>query len=119
VAVGAPGLGTEQTGGMTHASNGDGEVFDEPSDEVLLQQLDALEQGGEFLIVERDETHFAQTAYGGDPPWVLEVRDGSAAEHYQVFTDDKAAVHGILTSYVRDAHAWRGLAPWTKVDVGG
>ncbi len=52
----------------------DGGVWDEPSEDLLLELLNDCQYDGDFVIVEKDATHFAQTAWSSQQPWVVEYR---------------------------------------------
>ena len=94
----------------------DGDIWDEPSEDLLFELVNDCEYPGDFVIVEKDGDHFAQTAYAPSSPWVVEFRDGSADEHYQAWTEDRRLVHEVLFGFAYDRPGWKGLLDWTKIE---
>jgi hypothetical protein len=96
----------------------DGDILDEPSEDLLLELLNDCQYNGDFVIVEKDDTHFAQTAWSSEEPWVVEYRNGTADAHFQARTGDKHVVHNVLLGFAYDLPGWETLVEWNKVEFG-
>jgi hypothetical protein len=88
-----------------------GETWDDPSEDLLLELLMDGERGDETFVVvgrlsDQSDQTYAQVIRNPDGSWLLERRDGSPDEHYQLSFAD-----------MRDAHAALHASP-NPPDVG-
>lgn len=100
------------------AETADGARYDDPPAERLLELLDGLRPGNQYLIVDRlgapNDEYYMQV-YREDDSFVIEYRDGCADRHYEAYTDDVRVAHGVLTGWAREGAGWRNaltFRPW-------
>jgi hypothetical protein len=97
-----------------------GETHDDPTHDVFLDLLAALEQGNEgFLIVERTDDPsghtYAQTARLDDGSYTVEYRDGSAERHFATQVVDLRGVHELLTGWASGRRDWHDGRQWRRL----
>lgn len=96
-----------------------GSTYDDPSKDLLLSLLTAIENGEEdFLVVERTSDRsgqtYAQTALADDRRYVLEYRDGGPERHFQTYARDKHVVHRVITGWAFGFPGWRDTLAWHR-----
>jgi len=94
-----------------------GDLWDDPSADMLFELLSDVERGDEqFVIVERtvDPSHqtYAQAIQADSGGWLLERRDGSADKHFRALLPDLRATHRALTAWAFELPNWQDAAPW-------
>ncbi|MCM0674038.1 hypothetical protein NCC78_04885 [Micromonospora phytophila] len=97
-----------------------GQIWDDPSDDLLFELLSDMERGNEqFLVMDRlaDVTgqtfvQVARTEVGG---YQVEYREGDADRHFQAFTEDKRIAHSVITSWAFELPGWRNALPWVPL----
>jgi hypothetical protein len=99
-----------------------GEVWDDPSEDLLFELLMDIERGeGSFLIVEltadpNGET-YVQAMRGDDGSYIVEYREGSADRHYGTVAADMRAAHKLLAGCACEIPGWQQDAQWTRVRI--
>jgi hypothetical protein len=94
-----------------------GDVYDDPSEDLLFILLDDLDDADEeFLIVERTADAsgqtYAQVCIGPDGRYQLEYRDGGPERHFQAFTSTKQVAHKVLTGWAYELPGWQDALAW-------
>jgi hypothetical protein len=102
---------------LLRATMESGQIWHDPSEDLLFELLSDIERGEEqFLVVERlaDATGqtFAQVARTGANGYQVEYREGDEDSHFQAFTEDKRLVHSVLTAWAFELPGWRTALPW-------
>ncbi|MFG1842819.1 hypothetical protein ACGFH8_30835 [Micromonospora sp. NPDC049175] len=97
-----------------------GQIWHDPSEDLLFELLSDMERGEEmFLVVERltDATGqtFAQVARTEANGYQVEYREGGEDSHFQAFTEDKRLVHSVLTAWAFELAGWRAALPWVPL----
>jgi hypothetical protein len=104
---------------ILRATNEAGDVYNDPSEDLLFELLDELGEGNSFLIVERLEAeragHFMQTVIGPTGDFVLEYREGPLETHYSTTLGSMRDVHEVMTRWAFDLHGWRDDLRWKPV----
>jgi hypothetical protein len=94
-----------------------GRMFAQPSDQLLSELIDAVEEGTEeFLIAENltdptGHTYF-QTILDDDRRFIVEHRDGDADRHFRALTPDKALVHAAMAGWAAGRPGWHDQLDW-------
>ena len=105
---------------ILRADMSSGETWDDPSEDLLLELLVDVERGDEtFVVVRRlsdqsDQT-YSQVIRSPDGSWLLERRDGSPDEHYQLSLADMRDAHEALTAWAFELDGWQTIGPWEHV----
>jgi hypothetical protein len=98
------------------ARTSQGEVYDDPSEDLLFELLADLSAESDYLIVERPADTSGQTyaqVMRTTAGYLLERRDGSEDTHAHAISDDMRAVHEDLTTWAFTLDRGYGLA-WAK-----
>jgi hypothetical protein len=96
---------------------------DDPSDALLSDLLQELDQPGQFLVVEKTGLqppgqHYSQAVLN-DGNWILEYRDGGPDRHFQArlsgpFQEVHEIVARVITGWARDRPGWRDELIWVE-----
>jgi hypothetical protein len=94
-----------------------GDVYEDPSEDVLFILLSDLEEGvEEFVIVEKTQDAsgqtYAQVCLDPERRYQVEHRDGVPERHFQAFASDKRVAHDVLTRWAFDLPGWREAVAW-------
>ena len=105
---------------ILRATNEAGEMYDDPSEDMLFMLLEELGPGNSFVIVDRLQPEradqFMQAVVGQDgAPWILEYREGAQETHHSTSLGSMRAVHEVLTKWAFDLPGWRDPLVWTPV----
>lgn len=87
---------------ILRATTEQGQVWDDPSEDLLYELLLDIEQKAElFVIVDRldEDEAFMQVVRLTDDSYLVERRTGSVESHVHAFSSDRELVHGVLTSW--------------------
>jgi hypothetical protein len=81
-----------------------GDVYNDPSEDLLFILLGDLEVGDEeFVIVERTADAsgqtYAQVYLNPDGRYQVEYRDRAPERHFQAFTSNKRVAHEVLNGW--------------------
>lgn len=113
------------SGPAIRATTESGEIWDDPSEDLLLEVLSDIERGGElFLVVDRladpDRQTYMQTILEGGV-FVVEHREGSPDRHFRAVTSSKDEVHAAFVAWAAGDEAWRQVLAWElePVDMTG
>lgn len=113
------------SGPAVRATTESGEVWDDPSEDQLLDILSDVERGNElFLVVDRlddpDRQTYMQTILEGGA-FVVEHREGSPDRHFRAVAPSKQEVHAVFMAWVQGDDAWRAGLAWERdpVDMTG
>jgi hypothetical protein len=69
---------------------------------------------GEFMILGSSPQHYIQAA-GDSEPFVMEYRDGSAAEHYECTQEiSRGELEAAFISYLSGDSLWKTKFDWKK-----
>ena len=108
---------------ILRATTESGAVWDDPSEDLLLELLGDIERGAElFVIVDRrggvgDGQTYMQVILEGDV-YGVERRDGSAERHFQATTSDKRLVHAVLWRWAFEQPGWQEALHWEPLALG-
>lgn len=104
---------------ILRATNECGQVYDDPSEDLLFDLLDELGEENSFLIVERTESeradYFMRTEIGPDGTFVLEYREGPPETHFSTTVESMRRVHEVMTRWAFDLPGWLEDLAWTPV----
>ena len=104
---------------ILRATNEVGDVYDDPSEDLLFELLDELSDGNTFLIVDRlepgREGQSMQTVIGPTGDFVLEYRERPPETHYSTTLGSMRDVHEVMTQWAFDLPGWRDHLTWTPV----
>ena len=107
---------------ILRAMNEAGDVWDDPSEDMLFMLVEELRNpGNAFLIVERLEAgragHFMQVVApeSSGSHYVLEYREGSPETHRGTSNPSMRVVHETLTRWAHDLPGWRERHTWQPV----
>ena len=97
-----------------------GEVWDDPSEDVIYDLMLDIEKGREvYMILDRiadgSGQTYAQVIRGETGRWIVERRDGSPEHHYECSFDGMREAHRVLTNWAFDLHRDDEHDPWTHV----
>lgn len=113
------------SGSAVRATTESGEVWDDPSEDLLLDVLSDIERGRElFLVVDRlgdpDGQTYMQTILEGGV-FVVEHREGSPDRHFRAVASSKQEVHAAFVAWAQDDATWRTALAWEQepVDMTG
>lgn len=96
-----------------------GQVWDDPSIDLLYElMLDIERQDELFVVVERlDATDaFMQVVRLTDGSFLVERRTGSAESHVHAFSSDPQLIHGVLAGWTYDLDAGEVIG-WDGTDL--
>lgn len=94
-----------------------GAVWDDPSEDLLLDLVGAVERGDElFVVVERladtDRQTYMQVLRNEDGSYLVEHREGAADRHFQGTTVDWREAHAVLVRWAFERPGWRESLQW-------
>lgn len=109
-------------GPVLRATTESGVVWDDPSEDLLLEILGDIERGEElFLVVERlsdsDGQTYMQTIIEGGA-FVVEHREGSADRHFRAVAGSKRDVHAVFMAWASGEPGWRDALAWELEPLG-
>lgn len=101
-----------------------GQIWDDPSEDLLFELLSDMERGEEqFLVVDRltDATGqtFTQVARTDAAGYQVEYREGGEDRHFQAYAEDKRLVHSVITCWAFELPGWRDALPWVPLHQAG
>jgi hypothetical protein len=107
------------TGPRLRAKTETGEIYDDPSEDLLFMLFEDVASGDEeFFIVERtsDLTHqtYIQVA-GGVDDFIVEYRDGSPERHFGARCGNLRIAHEAVTGWAFDLDGWKDRLQWTQL----
>jgi hypothetical protein len=99
-----------------------GPVWDDPSEDLLYELLQDIEDGqGTFLIVERTtdpgRQTYAQALRRDDGTYIVEYREGDAEHHYGTVVADLRTAHELLVGWAFERPGWNDGTSWSTVVV--
>ena len=96
-----------------------GQVIDSPGPSTIASAISSLAQPANgFAILARSDLEYMQTVIDDSGRWVIEFRDGSPAEHYELSQPVKReTVENAFADYASgNDDGWRKL-PWKKLNL--
>ena len=104
------------TDAILRATTESGEVWDDPSADLLFEILSDIERGDELFVVverlsDRSGQTYMQTIMEGDV-FVVEHRDGSPERHFRAAAPGKHEAHSVFTGWAFDLPGWREALGW-------
>ena len=105
-----------RSGPAVRATTESGQVWADPSGDLLREILSDIERGNElFLVVDRlsdpDGQTYIQTIIEGGS-FVVEHRDGSADRHFRAVTASKEEAHAVFIAWAAGDQGWRDALVW-------
>jgi hypothetical protein len=105
---------------VLRATNEAGDVWDDPSEDLLFMLIEELEPGNSFLVVERLDAeragYFVQVVAGeSGSPYVLEYRQGDPGTHQGTSIESMRVVHETMTKWAFDVPGWHEPLSWHAV----
>ncbi len=102
---------------LLRAECASGELYPDPSEEILLDLFGDLERGEEeyFVLTKPGSASpevFAQVTLDEAGRFVLEYREGSQEHHFQAVTANKRLAHAALTGWAFELDGWRDHLTW-------
>ena len=98
-----------------------GDVWDDPSEDLMYELLSDLPGVGDWVIVERpsDPTGqtYAQVLLNTDGTFLIEYREGGPRRHYQAIALDMRTVHAALSGWAFELDGWRDPLEWHELKV--
>jgi hypothetical protein len=103
-----------------HVENG--EVWDDPSEDLLFMLFSYLEQDeATFIIVEwvsdTSGLTYVQAARNDDGSYQVEYQAGSLDHHYGTTVPDMRTAHRIVTDWAFDLNGWAEAWPWLRMTL--
>jgi hypothetical protein len=94
-----------------------GELYGDPSENVLLELFGDVERGEEeyFVLTKPGSASsevFSQVTLDDEARFVVEYRAGGQEHHYQAVTPDKRRAHAALTGWAFELDGWRDHLTW-------
>lgn len=108
---------------MLRATEWDGNVHDDPSDEQIFDLLSHLNLTYRFLILEKSDQHYIQVYLHDDLSTDVEHRDGGPDAHFRahVTTPYDQGGHeqiaAVFRQWAADDDSWRHALPWEPLDL--
>ena len=105
---------------ILRASMASGVSWDDPSEDLLFELLNDIEEGREhFMVVKRLglPESYVQAILLEDGSWLLEYRAGSAEQHFAATSEDKRRIHAAMTGWAYDREGWSALLDWKPADL--
>lgn len=102
------------------AFNESGQIWEDPSEDLLFMLMEDIERGNEkFLVIERlsDTTQqtYIQSARNDDGTYVVEYRDGSPQKHFGTNVGDMRSAHAVITAWAFELPHWSDSATWSQI----
>jgi len=105
------------------AFNESGQVWEDPSEDLLFMLMEDIARGDErFLVVERladpSQQTYAQSTRNADGTYVVEYRDGSPQNHFGTTVEDMRSAHSLITGWAFELPGWSDSATWARISFG-
>ena len=97
-----------------------GAVKDDPSEDVLLELLSAIERGDEaFLVLERlsdaSGQTYMQACRAAAGAYRVEHREGGADRHFEATAESMLEAHAVMADWARETPGWRQALRWERM----
>lgn len=104
------------TGPVLRATTQRGDVYDDPSEDLVYELMSDMEDGSEgYFAVQRladpSGVTYAQVFRDGND-WLLELREGDS--RFRAVFSGRRAAHSALTAWTFELPGWENLADWQQ-----
>lgn len=87
------------------------------TENLIAEYFDCPEPDGPFIIISRDDDHYAQAYVHDDGSVDIEYRDGGPDQHYATRTTEWGVAHAVLWGWATGSSGWRTLARWERIEM--